>query len=80
MLPRSLPMENRKGLPRDVFNTFETHAGTVYDVTVTDCGTQNDSPYGSAFQNFRRRFFFKFKSDDELGEKLRFFLLLLIIV
>ena len=73
MLPGSLPMENRKGLPRDVFNTFETHAGTVYDVTVTDCGTQNGSPYGPAFPNFRRRlFYYKFKSDDELSEKLRF--------
>ena len=72
MLPRSLPMESIKGLPRDVFNTFETHASTVYDVTVTDCGTQNGSPYGPAFPNFRRRFFSKFKSYDELSEKLRF--------
>ena len=30
MLPGSLPMESRKGLPRDVFNTFETDAGPVY--------------------------------------------------
>ena len=57
MLPRSLPMESRKGLPRDVFNTFETDAGPVYDVTATDCWAQNGSPYGRAFATFKRRRF-----------------------
>ena len=33
MLIGSLPMKNRKGLARDVFDTFATHAGRIYDVT-----------------------------------------------
>ena len=46
--------------------------------------TQNGSPYGRAFPTFKRRNFYKFKSDDELDEKKKrkkkFFSLLLIII
>ena len=36
MLGRSLPAESRKGLARDVSETFVMRAGLVYDVTDTD--------------------------------------------
>ena len=34
-------MKNRKGLARDVFDTFGSHSGLVHDVTDADCWAQN---------------------------------------
>ena len=35
MLIQFSPMKSRKSLAHDVFNTFATHAGHVYDITDT---------------------------------------------
>ena len=55
MLLRSLPKESRNRLARDVFDTFTTHAGHVYDVTDTDCWGQNGLTQCRAFTTFKRR-------------------------
>ena len=34
---RFLRIKNRKGMPRDVFNTFATHTGLAHDVTDIVC-------------------------------------------
>ena len=56
MLVRSLTMKNRKRLAHNVPDTFGTHTGFVYDVTVTDCWAQNGSTHGRVFATFRLRF------------------------
>ena len=58
MLPRSLSTKNRKRLLRDLFYTFDTPAGSVYDVTATSCWAQNGSPYGPAFVPFKLYYYY----------------------
>ena len=53
MLVHFLPMKSRKKLVRDVFNAFDTHVDLVYDVTDTDCSTQNGCTYGCLFRSFQ---------------------------
>ena len=54
MFTHSPPMKSRKGLARDAFDTFATHAGLVYDVTDTDSWTQNGSTHGRVFATSKR--------------------------
>ena len=63
-------MKSRKRLARDVFDTFASYAGLVYDVTDTDCCAQNNSTHGHLFSTFKRRFFKK--RDEKSSEKLKF--------
>ena len=56
MLVRSFQMKSRKGLVRDVFDTFATRSGLVYDVTDTDCWTQNGSTHDRVAATAKRRF------------------------
>ena len=55
-LVHSLPAKSRKGLARDVFVAFATHAGYVYDVTNRDYWAQNGSIHGRGFATFKRQF------------------------
>ena len=47
--------KEQKRLARDVFDTFATHFGLVYDVTDTHCWAQNGSSHGQVFETFKRR-------------------------
>ena len=53
MLVHSLPTKSRKQLARDVFKSFATHSGLVYDVTDTDCCVQNGSTHDRVFTVFK---------------------------
>ena len=46
MLFRSLPFKSRKGLTRDVSETFAIQTGLVHDVTGADCRAQNGNTHG----------------------------------
>ena len=45
----SLPMRNQYRLARDVFHTFATHAGPVYDITDIDCWSQNGCTHSRSY-------------------------------
>ena len=47
-------IRRKKKLACDVFDTFDTHAGRVYDVADTVCRAQNGSTYGRNFETLGR--------------------------
>ena len=57
MLVCSIALKSKKGLARDVFDTFATHTDLAHDVTDTDCWARNDSTHGRCFVDFKHQFF-----------------------
>ena len=54
ILVRSLTMEYRTKLARDVFDALASHSALVYDVTDTYCWAQHGSTHGCVFATFKR--------------------------
>ena len=49
----SFLMKTRKRLACDMYTTFATHAGCVYDVTDIECWAQNGSTRSHVFVTFK---------------------------
>ena len=64
-----LEMESRKRFACDVLHNFTTHSSIVYDVTDTDCLSENGSTHGRVYYGFQMSIFNKEKSNKKQTKK-----------
>ena len=53
MLVYSLPVNSRKWLAHDVYDTFVIHANLVYDISDISCWAQNGGTHGRVIATFK---------------------------
>ena len=64
-----LEMESRKRFACDVLHNFATHSSIVYDLTDTDCWSENGSTHGRVYYGFQMSIFNKEKSNKTIKQQ-----------